>query len=637
MGCVAMLRDYQQDIFDKTTDAFRNGAKGVCCVLPCRSGKSYIMAESYGKGERIRGLLKDKQYRGDIMGFLPAWADEKTWCAIWEATKRETKAKNPKMDVKSEEFLKLAGDRFSEIIEKTQVYDSVLARSANMRSKGNFMAMATAFMAEPTTTVNLLEDAIRSGKAKNIARAFGSVAVSILLNNALASIVYAMRDDDEDETFIEKYFQSFTSGMIDDINPMSYYPFLKDIYSMFQGYDVERTDMSVIGDFRDAMKQVWKYMNEDTSEMDDDDLAKHNKNLWGAFGSLLDAGCSMFGVPVKNVRRDVNGLINAFSTVGKDLSGERSTSWLSFWDKVGAAVKDTIPGYALVAKDESKTDKLYRAITNGDKGYVTRLKSTYKTESAYNSAVRKALRENDPRIHEAARARYDGNNTEYKRIFREIKDEGVFTFDEIMDAINSEENAIKNKLEPDKVTSSYSASDFVQAVSMGDTETASAARDDIISTYVANGKTQEEAEEDFASAVTTGTKEAYSSGLLDKTGAENMIVEYADMDEEDAASRVNYWAFCKENPKYAKDINESKYNKYTEFAEPADISLDVFVQYINGTKDLTEIKDEWGAVEVSKREQVLDVINSLPLTWQQKDALYLAHGYVESKIWDVPW
>lgn len=39
-----MLRDYQQDIFDKSIDAFRNGSKGVCCVLPCRSGKSYIMA-----------------------------------------------------------------------------------------------------------------------------------------------------------------------------------------------------------------------------------------------------------------------------------------------------------------------------------------------------------------------------------------------------------------------------------------------------------------------------------------------------------------------------------------------------------------------------------------------------------------
>ena len=38
------LRNYQQDIFNKATEAFLKGAKGVCCVLPCRSGKSYIMA-----------------------------------------------------------------------------------------------------------------------------------------------------------------------------------------------------------------------------------------------------------------------------------------------------------------------------------------------------------------------------------------------------------------------------------------------------------------------------------------------------------------------------------------------------------------------------------------------------------------
>ena len=39
-----MLRDYQADIFNKSVEAFRNGSKGICCVLPCRSGKSYIMA-----------------------------------------------------------------------------------------------------------------------------------------------------------------------------------------------------------------------------------------------------------------------------------------------------------------------------------------------------------------------------------------------------------------------------------------------------------------------------------------------------------------------------------------------------------------------------------------------------------------
>lgn len=38
------LRDYQQYVYDKIKEKFRNGAKGVCAVLPCRSGKSYIMA-----------------------------------------------------------------------------------------------------------------------------------------------------------------------------------------------------------------------------------------------------------------------------------------------------------------------------------------------------------------------------------------------------------------------------------------------------------------------------------------------------------------------------------------------------------------------------------------------------------------
>ena len=63
----------------------------------------------------------------------------------------------------------------------------------------------------------------------------------------------------------------------------------------------------------------------------------------------------------------------------------------------------------------------------------------------------------------------------------------------------------------------------------------------------------------------------------------------------------------------------------------------MFEQFINDTADLKDIKDKWGDVEVTKREQVLEVIDSLPISWQQKDALYLAYGYAESKIWDVPW
>lgn len=37
MGVI--LRDYQQDVFDKTRDAFRMGFKAPLVVLPCRSRK----------------------------------------------------------------------------------------------------------------------------------------------------------------------------------------------------------------------------------------------------------------------------------------------------------------------------------------------------------------------------------------------------------------------------------------------------------------------------------------------------------------------------------------------------------------------------------------------------------------------
>ena len=50
------LRPYQKDIFDKSIEAFKGGAKGICCVLPCRSGKSFIMARMI-KGARGNVLV----------------------------------------------------------------------------------------------------------------------------------------------------------------------------------------------------------------------------------------------------------------------------------------------------------------------------------------------------------------------------------------------------------------------------------------------------------------------------------------------------------------------------------------------------------------------------------------------------
>lgn len=45
MSIEIKLRDYQENLYVNVRKAFKEGAKGVCAVLPCRAGKSYIMAK----------------------------------------------------------------------------------------------------------------------------------------------------------------------------------------------------------------------------------------------------------------------------------------------------------------------------------------------------------------------------------------------------------------------------------------------------------------------------------------------------------------------------------------------------------------------------------------------------------------
>ena len=530
------------------------------------SAKDYLLAEEYGKGEKVKGFIKDEQYRGEIMGMLPAKADELTWCAIWEAVKRETKARNPKMNIKSEEFLKKAGERFSEVIEKTQVYDSVLARSANMRSKQGLMQMLTAFMAEPTTTVNMIEDALRKGNKKYIARTFGAAAASIILNNALASIIYAMRDDDEDETFLEKYAQAFASGMLDDINPMTYYPILKDIWSLFQGYDVERTDMAIYSDIADAVKKTVTLISQYETDMDEEDAAEYFMKVHDALLSLLDAGASAFGIPWKNVRRDLVSYYNTYKT----FAGGGSTTWNSFVDAVGGAALDTIPIAGLVV-GESNTDKLYDAIISGDAEYVKRLKAGYKDEAAYGSAVSRALRENDPRINEAAQAQINGNPSERVRIARLIIADG-FAQDDVVRAINTEINSLTSdgsSSSAKKAKGFYTAEDFAKEIANGDHASADTAKADIIATAQKNGKTKEEAEESFVSSAKSELGDLYVSGNISSQRLTEALQVYFGMDEDEVYWQIDKWDYAKETG------SSDGYRKYNDFYTAVQTGKDI--------------------------------------------------------------
>ena len=337
----------------------------------------------YTAKEWVRGNKTFKDHFDDFVSWAPAKADEITWRAIWKAVKRETLHNNPKMNPTSEEFLTLCGKRFEEVIRLTQVYDSTLSRSANMRSKSVFMQMVTAFMAEPTTSINMLEMAVRSKNGKRIRATIAAVYGSYLLNAILVALPYAMRDDDEDETFAEKYLSALTESFISNAVPLTALPFVKDIWSIAQGYDVERADMSLIGDLIDSVVSfATESMKEDS---DPGTMVNIVVDFVGTFANLT-------GIPLKNLVRDVKGIINAAQTLTKDFTTERNTTWKSLGDALEQSVKESTPIVGRLTQ-ESKADKLFDAIVAGDKNYTERLKNSYSSESAYESAIRSAIGE----------------------------------------------------------------------------------------------------------------------------------------------------------------------------------------------------------------------------------------------------
>ncbi len=608
-----------------------------------RSVQDFIKSEDYKGLEKVKGFVTDSNYRDDVLSKVPALADEMAWVAIWEAVKRETVSKHKDLKPNSEEFLKVVGERFTEVITKTQVYDSVLSRSANMRAKSAFMNMWTSFMAEPTTSINMLEDALRQGKRgdkKYAAKAIGAVYGSVVLNAALVSLVYAMRDDDEDETFLEKYASRLTTELLDGINPLTYIPFLKDIWSIAQGFDIERADMSLVADLVDTLQQTVTVISKDTTDMDEEELAEHQWEVAGALGSIADSISSLVGLPIKNVRRDINGAINLFGTLVKDANG-RKTSAGSLLDEVWEDVKSSIPVVGWLP-NETKGDKLYDAIVNGDTAYVDRLKSGYKDDKAYESAVRKALRENDSRIREAAEARIDGDIAEYTRIVKAIKAEGFFSQDTIVASVNAEINALSkgedSSSSSDKAKSMYKIDDYFMALDGGDEATAYVVKEDLIETDVANGKDREEAEESFNSKFASYLREQYEEGNLSESEAQRMLVNYGEKTEEEATSKVQYWEFKQEYPDY-DDLSEEAVAKYYEKVEPYGITVDVYYDYskqrskCKGTDNNGDGKTDSGSVKA----EVLWVIHSLPLTYAQKDALYYLNGWSAKTIYEAPW
>lgn len=254
-------------------------------------------------------------------------ADAVTWGKLWNACEWATAREHQGLTKGSEAFYRQTAKLFAEVIDQTQVVDGVLQRSNIMRSSNAVVKQATSFMGEPIMSLNLLmraydqvryeQNSQKRGKAiKTMGRAATALVVTNVVNALAQSLIDAMRDDDEDKKYWERFRAAFTGISGDEetpwekawnaitegnvgsnMNPLGQIPFVKDALSIMQGYEVSRTEMEIVSDLIQAGQ---------TAIQSADGQGKRTRAY--ALKGLLAAGAKMFGIPASNLTRDMWGL-----------------------------------------------------------------------------------------------------------------------------------------------------------------------------------------------------------------------------------------------------------------------------------------------------------------------------------------
>lgn len=207
--------------------------------------------------DQIKGGSSLMEKINDAGMWLPGKMDEVTWGVIWTACKKETEVKT---GLKGEALLEATAKKFEDVVYHSQVVDSVLTRSGLMRSKSQTVKEMTSFMAEPTMSINIMESAFedyRDGKItwekarKTLKIGFYGYVLPAVVNACIVSLFDAGRDDDEYESFWEKYKQAllgqkFTDGNIfSELNPLDKMVAIKDFVAMLKGEEVKNSSMSL--------------------------------------------------------------------------------------------------------------------------------------------------------------------------------------------------------------------------------------------------------------------------------------------------------------------------------------------------------------------------------------------------------
>ena len=549
-------------------------------------------------------------------GMKPAeLLDSLTWAAIWGASKNYvTRTKG--LSEGDPGFIAEVIRTFEDTIYKTQVVDSVLTRSELMRNKSFFIRSATSFMSEPAIDLsmmadeyfNLQLDAKRIGAKAAAQRHIGSIArsaavlsVGAILNTALASVVDALRDDDDYQKWYEKYAEAFLDNLKNALNPLERVPFLSDFSELIKS-TAREFGADTYGNQPSLAYMQWSdsYLDAVTTLADKLQGEETNYQWYQVVYKLLQAASGLTGISAAPLVREAVSIWN---------------SAISIFDHPELKVRTWYPGdknnikYAYLDGNLTADEAMDELIRVGeaedeDEAYFT-VKEWDSGDASWS------------RFSELYGAVLEGKG--YNEAARELEEHG-YSEREIRESVQSQ------------IGKWYREKDISKAKAEALLKKHTELDEDEIDKFITEWSAKRETGISY-----DDIKENYLDGEISRERAAEMRAKYGGKSEEEADDDVMAWDFERENPEVGS-VSAATVKKYKELCEPIGISVEEWNAVCEFYSEAESDVDRKGkAIPYSKRDKVAKYINSLPLSRRQKDALWVAMDYSENTLDEAPW
>lgn len=552
--------------------------------------------------------LKDKIV--DKSMFLAEKADEITWGYLWNACKREVLATKHLHD---DALLDATAERFREIVYATQVVDSTLTRSHLMRDKDGPSKLYTSFMSEPTLAYNMVLDQYNEfmrvyretgskGRAlndtyKGMLRATGVYATTAIATALVEALTDIMREDEEkykvwEKAFWNKYLHYGHDNAIDNLNPFSMIPMLRDLVSVLQGFAIERQDMAWATDLVNGIMSLIEIIQLKSGKLDTPTKLTYYGNMtgYGAVYKLLQGISGLTGLPIGAGIRELQ----------------------TIWNNSVGLVREDLIWKTYDAGDETDIRSAY------ENGYITAEEAQRRFEGIGmkpNDAyweVQKMGGTDEEALLSAALI----SGTGFDEAAQTLVDHGYQLKD-----VRSKVSTLAKKWLQGKHSSSgkaYKGHRVTEAEAV-----------ELLVKYGNESKDDAEKKvKKWSMYLKTGwdyteIEELLISGEISEAKAIELITTYGSKDKSEAEMTVQGYLWRDENQAYS-DLSDQKIDRYITYCKPAGISVEEFYEAATMAADM-------------KKDDTVDMILDLGLTDKQEEAMWNAIKQTKWKNTDTPW